>query len=162
APVFSLSSAAVVRRTASVLARAVPGRPSLAAALVCMVALAPGLIRHRDFFLAGSPQQRSQMLYNESPFGVSAEIAARVVGRAAPSDRVLIFGSEPQILFYAQRRSATRYIIFYPLMLGDAGSLERQKRTWEEIEHTRPRYILMTEITASLLPQSNAHPSPML
>jgi hypothetical protein len=62
-----------------------------------------------------SPMNLSRKLYGENPFAESACVAQRLAAITTLNDRVYIAGSEPQILVYAQRKSATRFIIAYPL-----------------------------------------------
>jgi hypothetical protein len=68
-----------------------------------------------------------------------------------PEDRIFIFGSEPQVLFYAQRRSASRYIFVYPLMIALEGTRERQQQALEEIRASRPEFIVGAFLGTSLL-----------
>jgi hypothetical protein len=75
---------------------------------------------------------RSFELYKSygSPLFVAArELGDYVLHCTDPQERILIVGSEPEILFYARRRSATRYTIFYPL----TGDFPRAKGMTEEL-----------------------------
>lgn len=53
----------------------------------------------------------------ENPFAESALVAERVAALTRPDDPVFVAGSEPQLLYYAKRKSPTRFVIMYPLML---------------------------------------------
>jgi hypothetical protein len=79
-----------------------------------VLALLP-LAAHRGYLLAGSPARIARAIYGMNPFPESLVIAQWIAQNSQPEDRVLIVGSEPQILFYARRSSATRYMYFYPL-----------------------------------------------
>ena len=59
-------------------------------------------------------------------------------------------GSEPQILFYARRRSATRYIFFYPLTGEFPDARARQQSVIEEVRATRPLYVVWADVATSL------------
>ena len=48
-------------------------------------------------------------------------------------------GSEPEIYFYAQRRSATGYIYTYALMEPQPNALKMQREMMREIEAVQPR-----------------------
>jgi len=134
------------------------GRPGFQwlALLIPAVVIAPTLVQNFRFFFATSSVEKAQLLYPGNPFDLSSEIAEYVRENTQDEDRVLIFGSEPQVLFLAQRRSATRYIIFYPLMAPGAEAEERQRDAWKEIVESDPRCIIMTELYASLLEQDTS------
>ncbi len=135
---------------------AIPARPSmrmgLGLAAGLLVAGAP-LITHRRFFFATSGKEQSLELYGMSPFALNDELAAVIRAQTKPDDRVLIFGSEPQLLFQAERRSATRYILFYPLMMGLPRELDRQHEAFAEISANPPQCVVWTNVQTSLLMQ---------
>jgi 4-amino-4-deoxy-L-arabinose transferase-like glycosyltransferase len=128
-----------------------PGRRSpvalaaVAAVLLCAVASAPW------YWLPGDPIQKSLRLYGTSPFAESQGVADFVAARTAPGDAVFVWGSEPQILVLAQRRSATRYILMYPLYGPFSDAAERQREVVEEIRRERPRLVVTTSVPASFL-----------
>jgi hypothetical protein len=56
-------------------------------------------------------------LYGDQPFIEAKEVAFKVKSLTSPNDKILIMGSEPEILYYSGRFSATRFDIMYPLFL---------------------------------------------
>jgi hypothetical protein len=100
---------------------------------------------------AGSPTAISREIYGSNPFPESVAIASYIRRTSGADDRVYIVGSEPQILFYAGRISATRYIFFYPLTGGYPGALEEQRSVIAEVEAARPLYVVWSNIATSLL-----------
>jgi hypothetical protein len=120
--------------------------PALAALLV----LVP-LAAHRELLFAGSPAEISRRFYGLNPFVESLEIAEHIRQRTEPQETVFIVGSEPQILFYAGRRSATRYIFFYPLTGAFPDVAERQREAIAELDAARPRYLVWVDVPVSLL-----------
>jgi len=87
-----------------------------------------------------------------SPFPESKSLAEYVAQTTEADDRVLVIGSEPQILFYARRRSACSFPIIYPLMASYPRYKEFQERVWEEVRRNRPKVALdVVNIPASLL-----------
>lgn len=131
-------------------------RRKLAGVLVPLGLILAPLVRNGAFFFASMPAEKSRLLYGANPFDVAPEIAAHIQERTAAADTVLIYGSEPEILFLANRKSATRYIIFYPLMLPGEQAEGRQRQAWAEIQRSSPRCVLMTELGASLLEDSSS------
>jgi hypothetical protein len=141
---------------AGLAALAVPllARRRLAAVAVAALAallLVPPAVANRGVLLAGSPEAVSRAIYGANPFPESVEIARRIRESSAPDEFVYVVGSEPQILFYAQRRSATRYIIFYPLTGLYPDALERQRAAVAEVQERRPRYVVWVDVGFSHL-----------
>jgi len=124
-----------------------------AAALLLAVALAalPPTVAGASIRAAASPTAISREIHGINPFPESVEIGSYIRRTSTPEDRVFIVGSEPQILFYAERASATRYIFFYPLTGGYPGALEEQRSVILEVEAARPLYIVWSNIATSLL-----------
>jgi hypothetical protein len=69
-------------------------------------------------------------------------LAAFVAAATTPADPVFIMGSEPQILFYAERRSPSTFLMIYPLTSTYPRYKEFQETVWREIQKTPPKLIL--------------------
>ncbi len=118
---------------------------------LCTAAVAlPLAFNVRTFFVYG-PDQLSAVLYPGNPFVESKRVADLVRQQTSPTDKVLIVGSEPQILFYAQRHSASRYILTYPLMMDVDGAAERQVEMFAEAEVAQPPLVVVVNVFASHL-----------
>jgi 4-amino-4-deoxy-L-arabinose transferase-like glycosyltransferase len=109
----------------------------VAAALLCGV-----FSGHSYYSLKRSPASKSRDLYASNPFPEAITLARFLKTHTSPQDTVLVFGSEPEIYFYAHRKSATRYIFIYPLMNAFPDTLKRQNDFFREIQKNRPRYIV--------------------
>src|SRR4029077_2037035 len=59
-----------------------------------------------------------------------------------PADKVYVFGAEPEVLFYARRVSATRYIFLFPLYGPYRDAKEKQMAVVQEITTNRPAALL--------------------
>ena len=113
--------------------------PVLAAAAI-MIMLYP---IHQQFFL--SPAKLTEWVYGTvNPFIESAEVARHVRDLTRPQDRIFVAGSEPQIYYYAQRRSASRFIITYPLNLRTIDREFYQKQAIGELKQNPPRVIVVS------------------
>ncbi len=141
------ASGALLRRA---LAARSPWSARAAALAVAAALLAPVATVHRGHRAAGSPDAIARRLYGLNPFPESRRIADHVRERSAPDERVLVVGSEPQILFLAARRSATRYIFFYPLTLPGGAALARQREVAADVEARPPRYVVWINLPTSL------------
>jgi len=115
--------------------------PALLAALpiACFVAA------DADTLFAGSRHAIARRIYALNPFPESERIAEYLVRTSGPGDSVFVVGSEPQIPFLAGRRSATRYILFYPLTGPYGNALERQREAMREVEEARPLFVVIVD-----------------
>ncbi len=133
------------------LARATPPLAALGVAALVALALAPPLGANSRYWAAESPTAISRRMYGLNPFPESVAVADYIRQTSAPDDSVLVVGSEPQILFHAERRSATRYIFFYPLTGRYPDAEMRQRELLAEVRGERPRYVVWVHLDASLL-----------
>jgi hypothetical protein len=101
-------------------------------------------------YLGADTARLSRRLYGSNPFLESPTIAEHIRRTSDPDERVYVVGSEPQIFFHARRRSATRYIYFYPLLGGFDDGLERQREAMREVEASNPRYVVWVNVSTSL------------
>jgi UDP-N-acetyl-D-mannosaminuronic acid transferase (WecB/TagA/CpsF family) len=83
-------------------------------------------------------------------------LAMRLAQRTRPDDKVYVFGSEPEVLFYAKRLSATRYIILFPLYGPYSDAVEKQKATIDEISRACPAAVLVAT-TGFIFPLDRNH-----
>ena len=129
---------------ARVLRRAVP-------LVVVAAALAQPLHASKDVLFELGPTQIARAIYGRNPFPESLEIARYIREHSAPGDRVAVVGSEPQIYFYAGRRSATGFIYTYPLMELQPHAAAMQRQMIQEIERAGPRYVVFVRASTSWL-----------
>ena len=119
-------------------------------------ALGQPLYASRTLLFQLAPLQFSREVYGLNPFPESVEIARYIRERTKPSDRIAVIGSEPQIYFYAHRRSATGYIYTYPLMELQPYAAMMQHQMIREIEITEPRYLVFVKAPTSWLVRSES------
>src|SRR5437773_12198608 len=96
-----------------------------------------------------TPIEACRRIYPESPFPGSLRIAEYVREHTRPDDTIAVLGSEPQIYFYSQRRSATGYIYAYGLMEPQKYARQMQEEMMGEIERARPMYLLSVVVKDS-------------
>jgi hypothetical protein len=132
------------------LSRRRGARPGLASGALAALLVAAALVVHRPLLLADSPSVVSRRIYGLNPFPEAALIADQIRRSSGPQDRVFVVGSEPQILFLANRRSATRYIFFYPLTGDYPDARARQQEAIDEVRAARPLYIVWVDVVTSL------------
>ena len=147
APAIALASGwalAMISESGSVRSRS-----AIAAAAVVLV-LIPVWV-HRDYFLESSPDLISRRIFGANPFPESEEISQYLALHTSPQDEIFIFGSEPQILLQAKRKSASPFVMIYPLMREYSRYQEFQERVWQDIVNNSPAYILVVNIPTSTL-----------
>jgi hypothetical protein len=112
-------------------------------------AVAQSLWVQRDLLFRATPTQVSRALYFASPFPEALEVARYLKERTVPTDTIAVLGSEPEIFFYAGRRSATRHIYMYWLMETHPFARTMQAQLIGEIERARPPYVVYVRTESS-------------
>jgi len=114
------------------------------------------VLDQRKFLFQTTPEALSRILYESNPFIESLVIADYVNEHSSPQDKIAILGSEPQILFYADRISATKHILTYPLMGNHQHANLMQKEAMTEIELSKPPILINVVIPTSWLFQKDS------
>jgi len=84
-------------------------------------------------------------MYAGDGFPEAIAVGSYIRDHSSSQDRIVVLGSEPQIYFYAQRRSATGYIYMYPLMERQKFALRMQVDMEKEIENTQPKIVVFVD-----------------
>ncbi len=103
-----------------------------------------------DFFFKMTPEMATRKTYLGHPFTQTLEIARFIEDNSTENDRVAIIGSEPQLFFYANRRSATSYIYIYPLMEPHSYAAQMQQEMINQIESVSPKFLIYVNNPLSL------------
>lgn len=99
-------------------------------------------------FLAYAAQQKTQeeyFLYFDSRVPRTYQLAEKISSKTAPTDRVFIWGTEPEVYALAHRLPPGRYTTAYHIR--DFGG---EEETLAVVKKTRPRYIIVVEGEESL------------
>jgi hypothetical protein len=118
-----------------------------------LFAIALFLVAERAYLFRLSPVEISRAIYPGCPFAESAEIAERLAGQTRPGDRIAVLGSEPQIYFLAERRSASGYLYMYGLMEEQPYASVMQREMAAEVEAARPPFVVWCNVRTSWLQQ---------
>jgi len=105
---------------------------------------------YRPFLASPRADTTSRLTYRNSFFAETRLAAAYVKEKTQPDDTILVVGNEPEIYFYAQRRSATRHIGFFYLFQRYRDEGEMQRAALEEILRNDPAYIVRFYTSPSL------------
>jgi hypothetical protein len=124
--------------------------------LVFLSVVVLGIKAHGGYFLYEKPETLVKSIHGPNPFLESLKIAEFLRTHTKPGDKVGVLGSEPQIFFYAHRKSATGYIYVFELMGDHDYSLAMQKEMIAEIERASPKFLVMVRIIYSWLMQPSS------
>src|SRR5205085_2329682 len=83
-------------------------------AVVLALAVLPAITLW-PFLFTYTPAEAVRKIYPGDFFAEMPQFARRLETLTPPDKRVFVFGAEPELLFYARRASATRYIFLFPL-----------------------------------------------
>ncbi|HWR59339.1 MAG TPA: glycosyltransferase family 39 protein [Thermodesulfovibrionales bacterium] len=115
-----------------------------------------GIAAQRSYLFEENPMKLPAIIYGENPFPESLAISRFIKSQSAETDRVAVFGSEPQIFFYSKRHSATGYIYVYGLMESHPYAMQMQKEMIREVESSNPKFIVVVVIATSWLMRSGS------
>jgi hypothetical protein len=118
--------------------------------------LAQALYAQRAIFFEMSPEKIVRQEYGGNPFPEALEFGKYIKEHSEPDARVAVLGSEPEIYFYAQRRSATGYIYTYGLMEEQKFASQMQQEMIDEIEKAKPEFLVKVMVPASWLRKANS------
>jgi len=158
-PAVCLLAGKAVAWSAQQLARVVRiNRFRLSASCAAVFALgwAQALYAHRAIFFEMSPERIVRHEYGGNPFLEALEFGKYIREHSGPDARIAVLGSEPEIYFYAQRHSATGYIYTYGLMEEQTYASQMQREMMDEIEKTKPEYLVKVMVPASWLRKTNS------
>jgi Dolichyl-phosphate-mannose-protein mannosyltransferase len=127
-------------------------RPAVAAGtgILACTGLLIGIVRFKEYYLhTASDVALSHWLYRGNPFPESLEIGEYLRAHTTPRDRIAMLGSETQILFYAQRRSASRFVNAYFLVADHPRNRAMQREEIRDIERVRPKYMVYARLMDS-------------
>ena len=114
------------------------------------------VITERQYLFTMSPAELSRDLYPTNPFLEAEPIAQYIAAHTEASDRIGVVGSEPEILFYAKRHSATGYLYTYPLMEPQPFAPRMQDEYIREVEAVHPKYLVASLVSTSWLVQTTS------
>jgi hypothetical protein len=110
--------------------------------LLCAVVLAISIAWQSNFLFRVTPLEACHLMYHNNPFPEAIEIADYLRTHSDPAAYLAVLGSEPEIYFYAHRRSATGYIYTYGMMEAQPFALTMQSEMIRDVENVRPEYIV--------------------
>jgi hypothetical protein len=151
-PVVSLLTAVAVCAPAG--ARTAWAR--LGPAAVFVAACAGFVCNQGGVWFQMTPDAVCRTEYGQNPFVDSVEIGRFVRAHSAADARIAVLGSEPEIYFYAHRRSASGFIYMYDLVRVNRYTAQFQREMMDEIMAAQPRFLVVVKLPGSWLIQPGA------
>jgi Dolichyl-phosphate-mannose-protein mannosyltransferase len=118
---------------------------------VCLGVLIIGdlIVDNGQIWWTGSPVEVSRRLYGNNPFPEAVPIAGYMKSRTTPDDTIAVLGSEPELFFLSDRRSASGYIYIYTLTEPQPLVPQMRAEFINQIETARPKYVVFPNLPAS-------------
>lgn len=104
---------------------------------------------HWQMFFRWPPVVIHRAAYGANPFVETVEVAKFIRENSTPDAKVAVLGSEPQIYFYAKRRSAAGYIYMYPMMEPQPFAHTMQEEMIKQIEAAQPEFLVFVSFPFS-------------
>jgi Dolichyl-phosphate-mannose-protein mannosyltransferase len=98
-----------------------------------------------QFLLTQSHWQLSRAMYGIDPFNECPPVADYLRAHTTRDDTIAVLGSQPQLYFLSQRRSATGHMYVYPLLERHAYARQMQDGMIREVEQSRPKYVVLVQ-----------------
>jgi hypothetical protein len=156
-PAVSLLCGFAVSAATEALLQSQANRVWAAVPALCFVlAFAVSVAEQHSFLFEMDPLVACRTFYPSNPFTEAPKIADFLRSHSAEGERIAVVGSEPEIYFYAKRRSATGYIYMYPLMEPQPFASSMQKEMISEIEAAHPNLLVYVDTPLSWLPGPNS------
>lgn len=140
-PPLALAAAAGADRLHSARFLRFLPRASTRAILVAVLAILPAVTLW-PFLFRYTPAKAVRRIYPGDFFAEMPHFAQRIEELTPENKPIFIFGSEPELLFYAHRRSATRYIFLFPLYGPYGDAREKQLAAAAEVESANPPTVV--------------------
>ena len=90
-----------------------------------------------------------QATYGANPFSAAMKTADYIRQNSPVTARIAVLGSEPEIYFYARRRSATGYLYMYSVIMRQKYTGRMQEELIREVETNRPEYLVYVDVAES-------------
>lgn len=156
-PCAALLAAAAIYALSKWLSRTAIPYPWFIGLVLAAICLGNAIYRQRIFLFQMTPIEVCHAAYGINPFPESLPIASFIRKHTTPDDCIAVVGSEPQIFFYAQRRSASGHIYMYPLMEEHPFALQMQNDFIRQTEAGKPKYLVCVNVPFSWLPSPASH-----
>ena len=110
---------------------------------VFLAACAIVVAKNSWYYFEQSPASICQGIYPDyASFVAAPELSRYISEHSSPASRIAVFGSEPEIYFYAHRHAASGYIYMYDITSAAVHAAEMKWEMLREVEAARPEFIV--------------------
>jgi hypothetical protein len=106
---------------------------------------------NRAQFFELNPEQACVRTYFRNAFEVYPPIGDYLRANLPPDATIAVLGSEPELMFYSHRRSATGYIYMYDLVQDHPFREKMETEMKDEIDRAHPDCVVFVNLTFSWL-----------
>jgi dolichyl-phosphate-mannose-protein mannosyltransferase len=117
-----------------------------APAIVFLLCFGTGIFHQRQAYFSADPLATFETTYPGGPYVQAVQIADYVERHTAPTDRIAVIGSEPEIYFYTHRPSATVYIYTYSLIVWHKLTTRMREEFMSDLETNQPEYLVYVDV----------------
>ena len=98
--------------------------------------------RQQAFLFKNTPQELLDRMYNVERFQELRTVGTVIKLTSSEKDTLGLMGHEPQLLFYADRVSASGYLYSYPFIENQPYSMEMANQYNKEIKTNKPKWFV--------------------
>jgi len=114
------------------------------------------IIQNRpNYFFNPDNEQIIKRSYSGNPFLEAKVIGEYIQSISQPEDKIVVFGSEPEFLMYANREAVGGHLFIYPLTDGRYYSEKLQDEMMARIQKEKPKYAVFASYGPSWLAKNS-------
>jgi hypothetical protein len=91
------------------------------------------------------PVSLGRKIFDKDPFLEAVGVGSYIEAHSSQEDTIGIFGSEPEICFYAARHCASSYLYLYPLMEKQKFAPQMQDEMMQQVRDARPKFLVYVD-----------------
>jgi Dolichyl-phosphate-mannose-protein mannosyltransferase len=95
------------------------------------------------------PVSLDQKIFDRDPFLEAVGVGSYIKAHSAEQDTIAVFGSEPEICFYANRHCASSYLYTYPLMEKQKYAEQMRRDMVQQVEDAKPKFLVYADVARS-------------
>jgi hypothetical protein len=119
--------------------------PALCFAVVFLVSVRG---QYKTYFRL-DPVALNRKIFDRDPFLEAVAAGSYIKAHSAEQDTIGLFGSEPEICFYAGRHCASSYLYTYPLLEKQKYAEQMRSDMLQQVQDARPRFVVYADVARS-------------
>jgi hypothetical protein len=125
------------------------------ASIVLVIAVIQAMSNQLSYYFKDDHNSILLSVYGSNPFPETKVLGDFIASRSKPQDKLLVLGSEPELLVYSKLESPLRHIYTYSLLSDDTTAVQFQNELLNALK-ARPRFVALTNIPFSWLYRETA------